>query len=67
MTARGKDDDFTRADLVAVARVFDVARDGAEIIEAVESALQLWRPNAGDAGLDSEWIGRIEGLFRHFA
>jgi serine/threonine-protein kinase HipA len=66
MTARGKDDNFTRDDLVAVARTFDVPKDGAEIIEEVAAALEHWGPKARDAGLDPEWIGRIEGLFRHF-
>lgn len=66
MTARGKDDNFTREDLLAVARTFDVPRDGAEIIEEVEAALGLWAPAARAAGLDSAWVKRIEDLFRHF-
>jgi serine/threonine-protein kinase HipA len=66
MTARGKDDSFTRDDLVAVARAFDVAKDGAEIIEEVDAALHLWRPKAREAALATEWIERIEGLFRRF-
>ena len=67
MTARGKDDDFTREDLLAVGRAFDVPKDGAEILEEVESALGLWEPEARAAGLAPEWINRVEALFRHFA
>ncbi len=67
MTARGKDDDFTREDLLAVGRSFDVSRDGAHVLEEVEAALGLWEPEARAAGLDREWVGRIESTFRHFA
>lgn len=66
MTARGKDDGFTRQDLLAVGREFDVPRDGAEIIDEVEVALGLWEPEARGAGLAPEWIARIQSLFRHF-
>jgi serine/threonine-protein kinase HipA len=67
MTARGKDDDFTRADLLAVGKAFDVAKSGAAILEDVEAALGLWIPEAEDGGLDGDWIRRIETSFRHFA
>jgi serine/threonine-protein kinase HipA len=67
MTARGKDDDFTREDLLAVGRAFDLPDGGAEILDDVESALARWRAEAEDTGLDSTWIERIEKLFRHFA
>lgn len=67
MTARGKDDDFTRDDLLAVGRAFDVSRDGAHVLEEVEAALVLWAPEARAAGLGQEWIRRIESTFRHFA
>lgn len=67
MTARGKDDDFTREDLLAVGRAFDVPRDGAQILAEVDASLGLWEPEAKDAGLDRAWIRRIGGLFRHFA
>jgi serine/threonine-protein kinase HipA len=66
MTARGKDDDFTRDDLLAIGRAFDIPNDGAEILDDVESALGRWRPEAADAGLDAAWIERIAKLFRHF-
>lgn len=67
MTARGKDDDFTREDLLAVGRAFDLPDGGAEILDDVESALARWRVEAEDTGLDTAWIERIEKLFRHFA
>jgi hypothetical protein len=66
MTVRGKDDNFTREDLRAVGRTFDVAGDGVGIIDQVETALGLWRSEARDAGITPEWITKIEGLFRHF-
>jgi serine/threonine-protein kinase HipA len=66
MTARGKDDNFTHDDLLAVGSAFDVARDGAEIIEAVEASLELWEPEARAAGLDAALIVRIEAMFRRF-
>jgi serine/threonine-protein kinase HipA len=67
MTARGKDDDFTREDLLAVGRAFDVSANGAHVLDEVETALGLWEPEARATGLDSEWITRIESTFRHFA
>ena len=66
MTANGKDDDFTREDLLAVGRNFDVARDGADILAEVEAALATWKSEAESAGLDREWRERIESHFRHF-
>jgi serine/threonine-protein kinase HipA len=67
MTVRGKDDDFTRDDLLAVGREFDVAKDGAEILTEVEASLGLWEPEARDAGISRAWISNIAALFRHFA
>jgi hypothetical protein len=64
MTVRGKDDDFTREDLRAVGRAFDVTDDGVGIIDQVEAALGLWVPEAREAGISAEWITKIEGLFR---
>jgi serine/threonine-protein kinase HipA len=66
MTARGKDDDFTRDDRLAVGRAFDVPKGDAEILEEVESALGLLEPRARAAELAPEWINRVEALFRHF-
>jgi serine/threonine-protein kinase HipA len=66
MTARGKDDHFSRADLLDVGRAFDVPRDGADILEEVEASLDLWVPEAREAGVDAAWIGQIQSLFRHF-
>ena len=67
MTARGKDDGFTREDLLAVGAAFDVAKDGADILAEVELSLGLWEPEATFSGLDAEWSGRIQKLFRHFS
>lgn len=66
MTVRGKDDDFTREDLVAVAREFDVARNGTAIIEAVNDSLQLWKSAAREADLADAMIAEIDGAFRRF-
>lgn len=67
MTVRGKDDGFTRADLLAVGQMFDVAGSGAEIVDAVDEALQLWRAEASAAGVDEELVKEIAGAFRRFA
>jgi serine/threonine-protein kinase HipA len=67
MTAGGKDDRFTRDDLIGIAERFDVARNGLEIIDAVDAALDTWAEEAGAAGLDSAWAKEIAGLFRRFA
>ena len=66
VTPRGKDDTFAREDLLAVGRAFDVPKQGADIIDEVEAALGLWVPESQEAGLDPEWIARIQTLFRHF-
>lgn len=64
MTARGKDDEFTREDLLAIGRAFDVPKAGAEIIEQVGASLALWEPEAKEAGVDPAMVGKIQGLFR---
>lgn len=66
MTAHGKDDGFTRDDLLAVGRAFDVPKDGADILGEVEAGLARWQPEAIAAGLSEVWITRVEGMFRHF-
>jgi serine/threonine-protein kinase HipA len=67
MTVRGKDDDFTREDLLAVGKEFDVPNGGASILEAIDAALHQWKSEAQAVDLDADWITRIEQLFRHFA
>jgi serine/threonine-protein kinase HipA len=67
MTARGKDDAFTRDDVLAVGRMFDVARDGAEIIGEVDAALDEWPREAADAEIDAALVTEIAGAFRRFA
>ncbi|MBP9897517.1 MAG: HipA domain-containing protein, partial [Gemmatimonadales bacterium] len=66
MTVGGKDDDFTRDDLLAVARAFDVPHDGAEILGEVDAALTTWEPEAKVTGLSAEQIGAISSTFRRF-
>ena len=66
MTARGKDDAFTRDDLLAIGNAFDVAGSGAEILGEVEAALGLWDEEAQAVGVDAQRIGRVRSLFRHF-
>jgi len=67
MTARGTDDAFTRDDLLAMGRTFDVAEDGATILGDIEGALGLWDDEARAAGVDATRISRVRALFRHFA
>lgn len=67
MTALGKDDGFTREDLLEVGRTFDVPENGAQILEDVEAALERWEPEAKDAGVSIKMITQIQRLFRHFA
>ncbi|MBL0940031.1 MAG: type II toxin-antitoxin system HipA family toxin [Gemmatimonadaceae bacterium] len=67
MTARGKDDHFTRDDLLTLGSTFDVPNNGADILADVEAALGVWEPEAKSAGLDRRWIDQIQSLFRHFA
>ena len=66
MTVGGKDDDFTRDDLLAVGRAFDVPHDGAEILGEVDAALTTWEPEAKVTGLSAEQIGAISSTFRRF-
>lgn len=67
MTVCGKDDAFTRDDLLSVGRAFDVTGDGAPCIEAVAGALLGWREAARAAGLAPQWVDNIEASFRRFA
>jgi serine/threonine-protein kinase HipA len=66
MTARGKDDEFTRDDLLAIGREFDVAKGGAGIIEQVDAALAVWPTAAREAELDATMIDQINASFRRF-
>lgn len=66
MTAGGKDDDFTRRDLLTIGAAFDVERDGAEIIDEVDAALASWIEEAEAVELEREWVERIGGSFRRF-
>ena len=67
MTAAGKDDGFTRDDVMAIGGAFDVPNEGTEILAEVEASLGLWEPEAKAAGLSGAWIDRIQSHFRHFA
>lgn len=64
MTARGKDDQFTREDLLAIGAAFDVRRDGQEIIDAVVESLDLWPGAAKEAGINAEVIAEVGRTFR---
>lgn len=66
MTLRDKDDAFTREDLRAVARAFDVSKDGTEIIEEVDAALDLWPGEAREVGLSRALTEEIAAAFRRF-
>jgi serine/threonine-protein kinase HipA len=66
MTVAGKDDEFTRADLLGVGRMFDVPHDGAEILGEVDAALTRWEPEARETGLDAAQIEKIGATFRRF-
>lgn len=67
MTAAGKDDGFTRADLLELGKKFDVAGGGADILGEVDAALGAWRREAKEVGLEAAWVRKIERLFRRFA
>lgn len=66
MTLAGKDDAFTRADLLEAGAKFDLPRDGAAIIEEVDAALDAWDAEAREVDVPEEWRQRIGGLFRRF-
>lgn len=66
MTLGGKDDDFTREDLLAVGAAFDVPQRGAAIIQEVDAALSRWPAEAHAAEVPREWRERIGQLFRRF-
>jgi serine/threonine-protein kinase HipA len=66
MTLRGRDDGFTREDLLAVGAEFDVAKNGAVIVDEVVEALDGWSAAAEDAGLDQAMTKRIRESFRDF-
>ncbi len=64
MSINGKRDDFTRADLLAVARQFGI-KDGKELIEQVTTAVSAWArfaEQAGVAGDQQKAIGRTHRL-----
>jgi serine/threonine-protein kinase HipA len=66
MTVRGRDDGFTRDDLLAVGAEFDVAKNGALIIDEVVAALDGWAAAAKGAELEAAMVKRIGESFREF-
>jgi serine/threonine-protein kinase HipA len=66
MTARGKDDGFTREDLLAIGATFDVRHDGQEIIEQVVASLGGWPAAAKEAGIGADLIDQIGRSFRRY-
>ncbi|HCT56784.1 MAG TPA: type II toxin-antitoxin system HipA family toxin [Gemmatimonas aurantiaca] len=67
MTVRGKDDHFTRGDLLQVGKAFDVPDAGARIVDDIEEGLALWESSAKAVDLDRHDIDERARLFRHFA
>ena len=66
MTAGGKDEHFTRRDLLQLGASFDVPNGGAEILGEVDGALGLWEGAAREAEVERVMITRIGALFRRF-
>lgn len=64
MRVNGKDDHITREDLLTVGARFGIARDGADIIEAVADALSHWDEEARASGVPGEHARRIGEMFR---
>ncbi len=66
MTIAGKDDLFTRDDLLNVGAQMDVHKNGAQIIEEVMQSLSAWEREAEAVEVPQEWITHIRSLFRQF-
>lgn len=64
LTLGGKQDDFTRADLLASGAAFGIKGDGAELIDRAVAALELWEGAARDAGVPAKVATLIEESFR---
>ena len=64
MSLAGKHDDFTAADLLDLARRFDLARQGRELIQHVGAALERWPERAEEAGVPRERMEQIGGELR---
>lgn len=64
MRVNGKDDDIAREDVLAVGEKFGLPRRGADAIAAVAGALVHWQGDAREAGVPTEMIRHIEGMFR---
>jgi hypothetical protein len=67
MTLAGKDDNFTRDELLKLGAAMDVPADGARIIEDVERSLAFWEQEAAVVDVPRAWQEKIAGSFRHFA
>ncbi|MES2304299.1 MAG: type II toxin-antitoxin system HipA family toxin [Gemmatimonadota bacterium] len=66
MRANGRDDGFTRDDLLAVGAKFNLPGDGKEVLREVEDALAHWPEEAAATGLGGVEIGKIGEAFRRF-
>ncbi len=64
MTVAGKDDHFTREDLLRVGDAFDVRQRGASILDEVLDALTTWPGEAADVGLSKREIEMVGSSFR---
>ena len=61
LSANGKRDDFTRADLLKIANLINNFREAEGIIEQVIVTVSKWREYAEEAGVSSELRERIQG------
>lgn len=66
MTVAGKDDHFTRNDLLAVGEAFDVRGKGRMILDEVDAVLDDWPGLAKEAGIGREMTEQIGREFRRF-
>jgi serine/threonine-protein kinase HipA len=66
MTVGGKDDLFTREDLLALGRAFDIYDGGASILRDVAAALEAWDAQGRAVDIPAEQREHISSLFRRF-
>lgn len=67
MSLGGKDDHFTRSDLIEFGAKQDIPHNGRQIIEAVEDSLSSWEQLAREVEVAEDWVKLIRSQFRRFA
>jgi serine/threonine-protein kinase HipA len=66
MTLAGKSDNFTRSDILKLAKLFSFEKEGGKIIDKISSVILKWRDFANQAGVSPDHIKKLSHVHRNY-